>query len=240
MKTNYQSIVLDKKDMAETDRLYTFYTKEIGLLQVSAKGIRKAQSRLASQVEIFTLTNISVAKNRGRGTLAGAVLENSFDNLKSDFLTLSEVYRARNIFLQVIYGHETDPVLFDLFLEYLNLVNNLSQENLEEKAIWMTNAFIFKLYFLQGYHFTFQKCQECKKDLLPEEQNFFSTFTGGFVCQNCARKIKFKNQIEINTIKALRLLTKNTLTNLAKVFVDDKVNNQMSVMTKDILKWILR
>ena len=85
MKINYQAISLDKKDIAETDRFYTFYTKEVGLLQVPAKGIRKSQAKLAPQVEIFTFANISIAKNRGRGTLAGAVAESQFNDLKSSY-----------------------------------------------------------------------------------------------------------------------------------------------------------
>ena len=241
MKINYQAISLDKKDIAETDRFYTFYTKEIGLLQVPAKGIRKSQAKLAPQVEIFTFANISVAKNQGRGTLAGAVAENQFNDLKSNYEVLKEVYRAKKIFLRLIFGHEPDQKVFELLLNYLEILNELAKnkEN-HEKVIWLTNSFIFKLYLLQGYKFSFTHCQQCKKKISDQEFNFFSSHTGGIVCQGCAKKIKFKNRIDINTIKALRLITKNTLKNLTKVSVDNKVNAQMSITIKDILEWILR
>ena len=54
------------------------------------------------------------------------------------------------------------------------------------------------------------------------------------------RKVKFKNRVDINTIKAFRLIVKNDLKNLTKVSVDSKVNNQMSVIVKDVLEWVLR
>lgn len=241
MKQNFQAIVLDKKDIGETDRFYTFYTKEIGLLKIPAKGIRKSQARLSAQVELFNFVNIVVAKNRGKGLLAGGIAEQYFFDLKNNYFSLTEVFRARDFFLKIIYGHEVDQKLFLLFLEYLNLINGLSsEENLEKRVTWLTNSFLFKVYFLQGYHFSFQECHVCKKVVLSGENNFFSSLASGIVCQDCARNVKFKNQIDANTIKALRLLTKNNLTNLAKVLVDDKVNNQMSVVVKDILTWILR
>ncbi|MCK4635738.1 MAG: DNA repair protein RecO [Candidatus Moranbacteria bacterium] len=241
MKINYQAISLNKKDIAETDRLYTFYTKEIGLLHVPAKGIRKSQAKLVSQVEIFTFANISVAKNRGRGTLAGAVAENTFDNLKNNYEVLKEVYRARDIFLRIIYGSEPDENIFNLFLEYLNLTNEIAKfKNVEQKIIWLTNSFLFKLYRLQGYIFSFSRCRECGKKISEQELNFFSTHVSGVVCQNCGRKVKFKNLIDINTIKAFRLIIENDFKNLTKVSVDNKVNNQMSIIIKDILEWVLR
>ena len=241
MKINYQAISLNKKDIAETDRLYTFYTKEVGLLHVPAKGIRKSQAKLAPQVEIFTFANIAVAKNRGRGTLAGAVAENPFTNLKNNYEVLKEVYRARDIFLRLMYGVETDPAVFNLFLEYLKIADKLSKsKNVTEKIVWLTNSFLFKLYRLQGYIFSFITCRECGKKISEQEHNFFSTHVSGVVCQSCSRKVKFKNSIDINTIKAFRLIVKNDLKNLNKVSVDSKVNNQMSVIVKDILEWVLR
>lgn len=241
MKINYQAISLDKKDLNETDRLYTFYTKEIGLLQVPAKGIRKSEAKLAPQVEIFTFSNISVAKNRGRGTLAGAVAENQFNDLKNDYEILKEVYRAKKIFLRLIFGHEPDQKVFDLLLNYLELVDELAKsEETQKKVIWLTNSFVFKLYLLQGYKFSFAHCQKCKKQISDQDINFFSSHTGGIICQKCGRKIKFKNRVDINTIKALRLITKNILNNLVKVSVDKKVNDQMAIIIKDILEWILR
>ncbi len=241
MKINYQAISLNKKDIAETDRLYTFYTKEVGLLHVPAKGIRKAQAKLAPQVEIFTFANIAVAKNRGRGTLAGAIAEHSFTDLKNNFEVLKDTYRAKDIFLRLMYGVETDPAVFNLFLEYLKLANEIAKsENVEQKIVWINNYFLFKLYQSQGYNFSLVNCRECGKKISDQEFNFFSAHVSGVVCQACGRKTKFKNRIDINTIKALRLTTNNTLNNLMKVSVDSKINNQMSVLVKDVLEWILR
>lgn len=241
MKINYQAISLNKKDIAETDRLYTFYTKEVGLLHVPAKGIRKSQAKLAPQVEIFTFANIAVAKNRGRGTLAGAIAEHSFTDLKNNFEVLKDTYRAKDIFLRLMYGVETDPAVFDLFLEYLKVANELTKsENIEGKIVWLTNSFLFKLYQSQGYNFSFVNCRECGKKISEQELNFFSTHVSGVVCQECGKKTKFKNRIDINTIKALRLVTGNNLDNLIKVSVDSKVNTQMSILVKDILEWVLR
>lgn len=241
MKQNYQVITLDKKDIGETDRLYIFYTREEGLMTVPAKGIRKSQAKLAAQVEVFNFSNITIAKNRGRGTLTGAISENNFNVAKQNYQALKEIYRARDIFLRIIYGHEVDQNIFDLLLNYLRKIEQIVQlENSTEKIIWLTNAFIFKLYYLQGYTFHFVHCQGCKVLISNSDNNYFSAHSGGVVCPQCSPKINFKNKIDINTIKALRLIIKNDFRNFTKVSVDQKVNNQMSIIGKDVLRWVMR
>jgi DNA repair protein RecO (recombination protein O) len=242
MKQNYQAIILDKKDIAETDRLYIIYTQEEGLLTVPARGVRKSQAKLAAQVEVFNFSNITIAKNRGRGALTGAVLENNFQAIKNHYLTLQEVYRVRAIFLKMIYGQEADSHIFQLFLQYLKLINQRASKEVikEDEIIWLTNSFLFKLYYLQGYTFRFLNCQECKKTISHLKNNFFSASSGGIVCHQCAKKIKFQSLMNVNTIKALRLIVQNDLKNLAKVQVDQLVNNQMTIITKDVLRWVMR
>ena len=241
MKQNYQAITLDKKDIAETDRLYIFYTREKGLMVVPAKGIRKSQAKLAAQVEVFNFSNITIAKNKGRGILTGAILENDFNLAKNNYQTLKEIYRAREVFQRIIYGQEADQNIFNLLLDYLEKINKISQiDNSTEKAIWLTNSFIFKLYYLQGYTFHFVNCQECKNLISNLENNFFSAHSGGVVCSKCSSKVNFKNKISPNTIKALRLIIKNDFKNLTKVSVNQKVNNQMSIIGKDVLRWVMR
>ncbi len=51
MEYRYTAIVLGKKEVGETDRLYTFYTREQGKVRVVAKGVRKPEAKLAGQLE---------------------------------------------------------------------------------------------------------------------------------------------------------------------------------------------
>ena len=60
MEYKYTSIILDKKDVGETDRIYSFYTLEGGKIQSLAKGVRKSGAKLAGSLENFLFAGVIV------------------------------------------------------------------------------------------------------------------------------------------------------------------------------------
>ena len=59
-----EAIVLRRADLGEADRLLTIFTPERGKLRVVAKGARKVGSRKGGHVELFTRSNLLIAKAR--------------------------------------------------------------------------------------------------------------------------------------------------------------------------------
>lgn len=55
MEYRYTALVLRKKEVGETDRLYTFYTKEQGKVRAVARGIRKSGARLSKPIGKWNL-----------------------------------------------------------------------------------------------------------------------------------------------------------------------------------------
>ena len=60
-ENRFTAIVLKKKEIGETDRLYTFYTDTIGKVQFVAKGVRNSEAKLAGQLETLMLGLVIVA-----------------------------------------------------------------------------------------------------------------------------------------------------------------------------------
>lgn len=56
------AIVLRRADYGEADRLLTLLTPERGKLRVLAKGARKITSRKAGHIELFTQTQVLLAR----------------------------------------------------------------------------------------------------------------------------------------------------------------------------------
>ena len=56
--------MLRHSEFGEADRLLTVYTPELGKLRLLAKGVRKPRSRKAGHLELFTRTELLVARGR--------------------------------------------------------------------------------------------------------------------------------------------------------------------------------
>jgi DNA repair protein RecO (recombination protein O) len=239
MKCNYHAITIEKININESDRLYTFYTLESGLLRVPAKSIRKVRSKLASQVEDFVFSNITIAQGYGNGILAGAIVEHYFTDLHEDYYSMICLDNIRSIFLSIIQENEEDAKIFELFVQYLQELNKLAKQNENVIQIdWLTNAFVIKLFILLGYKFCIGGCFECKTRIT--EQNYgFSAQDGGILCKNCVRGKSFC-YVNSDTLKAIRIIYSNELKFLMKVNVNNDVNRQLQNISINIEKWIMR
>ena len=59
-----EAIILRRADLGEADRLLTIFTPGRGKLRVVAKGARKPTSRKSGHVELFTRSNLLIARAR--------------------------------------------------------------------------------------------------------------------------------------------------------------------------------
>lgn len=243
VKHNYHAITLDKYEISETDRLYTFYTLENGLIRVPARSVRKAHARLAMQVEDFTLAHITIAKNYGNGTLAGAVAEDYFGSIRYDLEALACVDRVRTMMLSVIGEHESDPSIFNLLVKYLHEIDQLASDmNNEQRHLqmsWITHAFLIQLFERLGYVFDLMHCVHCGNGV-TETQSSFSVSDGGLLCVSCAKKNKKQCAVSSDTIKSLRVIRANHIELLHKIIVNGIVNRQLNVITTHIAQWVMR
>lgn len=243
VKHNFHAVTLDKYDISETDRLYTFYTLENGLMRVPARSVRKAHARLAMQVEDFTLAHITIAKNYGNGTLAGAVAEDYFGSMRYDLEALACVDRVRTTILSLIGEHESDPSIFDLLVKYLREIDqfasDVDNEQRHLQMSWITHAFLIQLFERLGYVFDLIHCVHCGNGV-AETQSSFSVSDGGLLCFACTQRSKEQHVICPDTIKSLRVIRANHIELLHKIIVNGIVNRQLNTLTNHIAQWVMR
>ncbi|MEK9173972.1 MAG: DNA repair protein RecO, partial [Patescibacteria group bacterium] len=97
MEYRYNSIVLGKKEVGETDRLYTLYTQEQGKIRVMAKGVRKPEAKLAGQLENLSSVLVIINKTKGMGRVTAAVAEDVFGALREQYEILLLVSQSLSI-----------------------------------------------------------------------------------------------------------------------------------------------
>lgn len=247
MEYKYTSIILGKKDVGETDRIYSLYTLEGGKIQTLAKSVRKSGAKLAGLLENFTYVDISVARNQGMGKITGAVVENNFSSLRMEYDSISKAFESLNIFNKLVDLNQRDPELFMLLKEYLEAIDSQSlvsstilSSDFKDKIDLLSAIFLFKLLNSLGYGIELDLCAECGKEYKKsqDEEFFFSAKSGGLICDYCARNIQSQLKLSGNTIKLMRLSLENGIKPFMKLKVKRKDVDFLSITINEILAWI--
>jgi len=234
MDFKYQGIILSKKDVGETDRIYTIYTLEAGKIKALAKSVRRPTAKLAGNLEPVTFSEIFVAKSRGMGKITGALAVKNFSKIKSNLEALSQASFAFQIIEKLISDSEKDEKIFNLILKYLLVMENLKGEGVNNKKKILTLGFLFKLLGESGYQLEVGKCADCGEKLKPEN-NYFSSSRGGILCEKCSGKESNKIRIKNESIKFIRIFLKNKLENLIKLHSSKENLKDLGIILENFL-----
>lgn len=238
MELRYNAIVLRKKEVGETDRLYTLYTESAGKLQLVAKGVRKPEAKLAGQLETLMQGLVIVVKGRGAGKIAGAVAEKSFLYLRNDLEILKRTLEAVSVFERLVGWEEKDVALFALLGTYLEIVNDLAKEKKTAKVLLVTEGFLFQLFAHLGYEIETGRCVASGQKLTQGEKHFFSPSAGGMLHGDHAHLTHGALPISESVIKLVRLMLHNKLEALPKVTVSEKDLREVRQVATRFFQWI--
>jgi len=241
MEYRFTSIMLRKREVGETDRFYTFFTRENGKVTAIAKGVRKAEAKLASSLETATLSEIMLARTRGTGKITGAVLEQSFPALHQSAEALYVVTRFLADVDRLVELEERDEDLFILLQNYLETTEELA--TLSTNSIHMrllTEAAYYQLFIHLGYQFELTRSAISHERLRPGGRFFLSFEVGGIITENEVHEIGDGQPISENAIKTLRLITTQSLRQVPKIMLETKTLEEIGRLRLACERWIRR
>jgi DNA repair protein RecO (recombination protein O) len=229
----YTAIILSSRNINEFDRLYAMYTLERGLVRAVARGVRRPSAKLAGHLEPATLSEVYVARSRGRGQITSAIALSDYSHIKKDFEKLAEVLKIFSFFLRVFSEEEKEEKIFGLLSEFLGALDGEEfpgRENLLALGFW------WKLFELLGQKPEVAKCVECSQTLKSGQRNYFSVEKGGITCALCFSTGKYL-PISDNQIKLIRIFLANSLRKIIKVKVSAKDIEELGRVKEDFLKY---
>lgn len=201
-----KGIILRKQDYRENDRLFVFYTDELGKIEAVAKGARKIKSKMAGHLDFFSIVNLMVAPGKTYYQIAGAETEKNFLNIKNDLAKIvlaSACFEAVDIFTKS--GHP-DEHIYKLLAE---LVETFDDKKLKDfcRLYAVSKFFSVKMMSLLGWLPELYNCTKCKDKISPDG-NSFDLSRGGLVCGKCRTG---GLPISAPSIKILRFILENSL-----------------------------
>jgi len=119
-----QGIILKKADLNEVDQLLYVYTKELGKVNISAKGTKKIESKLRYSIEPISLVQFILVQGKNSLILKDAAIKNQFLNIKKDLEKIKIIKKIINIIDEAIIGQEKDEDIWELILLTFKSINN--------------------------------------------------------------------------------------------------------------------
>jgi DNA repair protein RecO (recombination protein O) len=118
-----EAIILKKADLNEVDRLLCIYTKELGKVNVLAKGVKKLESKLRYSIEPISYVQLILVEGKNFLILKDAVLIDQFLKIKKDLDKLKNAKEIADLIDEAIVGEEKDEDIWKLILKTFKDLN---------------------------------------------------------------------------------------------------------------------
>lgn len=195
------AIILRARVYAESDKIVTFFSAEVGKLTGIAKGARNSRRRFANCLDPFTTVRVHF-KTRANASL---VFMESCDLLRPPGPLADPVKLAYGSYLVELVEMltvEAQPVAG---------VYELLSEALEELRGGAATGAFLRSYELQllhhtGFHPQLDACAQCGKPLADEEMGFLEPRHGRILCPGCRRADQEAVQLHGTTLTTLQSL----------------------------------
>lgn len=139
------AFILRTVDVGSVDRIYTLYTRDRGKIDVLAKGIRKADSKLQSSMQMAAVLEVYVIAQR-RFTLGGSVIREVYPDVLQSLLHTWAFQHALDVVNKITRQEHPEKTLFRLLETFLRDIH--SQPDIRPERL-LYGAVSFDLHVLR-------------------------------------------------------------------------------------------
>ncbi|OGD67278.1 DNA repair protein RecO [Candidatus Campbellbacteria bacterium RIFOXYC2_FULL_35_25] len=137
-----QGIVLNSFDTGESNKFFYLFTRELGLINATAQGVRKISSKNRYGLQDFSISDISLVRGKDIWRITNvSPIENLFfifsgqgirENKRFDF-----ILSIFSLLRKLIHGEEKNEELFDIVSDTVNFLKerDLSKKELENLGL---------------------------------------------------------------------------------------------------------
>lgn len=227
-----EAIILRHTDWGEADRLLWIFTRELGKLQVVAKGVRKPRSRKAGHLEPFTRVELLLAKGRDLLIVTQAEAKDTYQALREDLVRVG--YAAYIIELLDRFTYEEGE---NISL-YRQLSETLARINREKDPAFAVRYYEVRLLDLVGFRPQLLNCVACGAEIKAEDQ-FFSFEKGGVICPNCGLKEASVRPISLPALRILRHFQRSNYAEAQRARLSSAVDRELESLMGNYLTYLL-
>jgi len=227
-----EAIILRRQDFGEADKLLTLYTPGLGKTRVLAKGVRKPKSRKGGHVELFTHSNLLIAKGKSLDIVTQAETIHSFLPIRRELLRTSYAYYAAELLDKFTGERVENRPLFDLFLDALGWLGDADDLDLVLRY--------FELHLLSyvGYRPQLFQCLRCARPI-ESETSVFSPRHGGLLCPRCGEGERGCQEVSPQMLATLRYLQTRDYVLCRRLRVDRSAHEELETLMRRYIIYLL-
>ncbi len=229
-----EGVILKHKDYREADRIITIFTKEVGKLKAVARGSRKITSKLAGNLEPFTVSKLAFVRGRTFDTVTASDVTVNYRSLKE---RLSDVWIAGYISEVIdssLVDNQRDVRVYKLLREVFDYIDAGSMTvSTRSAVVWY---FVWRQLAFVGYQPELYSCLKCGLRITAQD-NFFSFRRGGLICSRCKQGSAEGQPVSRNAIKIIRIALEHTLEEISNIKVDTKIRTELNGLTGAFLSY---
>ena len=119
-----EGIILKKSPRREADIVVTLYTKEHGLMEILAKGVRKGEAKLKSGLDIFNRVEIFYVPAKYLPIATDFKIKDDFKNIKGDLFRLKLAHFSAGVMLKIFEPGLAEPAVWQKLCDFFSSINN--------------------------------------------------------------------------------------------------------------------
>ncbi|MEE9609754.1 MAG: DNA repair protein RecO [Desulfatiglandales bacterium] len=220
---NIEAFVIRTTRMAESSRVVTLFSREVGKVKAVAKGIGRPKSKMGGSIGLFNLIEGVLYKKEtsNLGTLSSASLLQDFKEIVADSRKFGFGSAWCEILDKTSHAEESQPKTFTLTLDYLGTLN----ESIPEVCGLLFWSGVVKLLEIEGYAPRLDRCVSCRMDKVGGRL-MVSLGRGGLVCAKCAESDELIIDLSEKVLALLRRMESQSLTEISQKSHDKKIGKE--------------
>ena len=225
-----KGIIIRKSEVREADKIYTIITDNLGKIKAYGRSTGKINSKLGGHLDLFTNSNLVLAKGRSMPTLVYAQAIDNFRNIKSNLVKTGIAFYTSELLDNFLMEDYKDTRIYRLLYYFFITLNVSNIEDLVQIKVLFW-SFELKLLNLLGFLPEIENCLKCGK-VIVKDNNHFDYTSGGFICSNCENDSRLHSyQIDGEIVNLIYKIHKGDLRALTKF----EVENRRGLIIKEII-----
>ncbi len=216
-------VVLKRTKVGDNDAILTVFTDNLGVIKVSAKGIKSLKNKSFAGASLFSYSYFTLRPAKDMYYLVSAELKMSFYNLSTNIERLAYATYIADITAYCFTENQAEPEALALLLNTFYLLANKSGDARQIKCVYE-----LKLLCFSGIGIEAKVCLACG----AEKGLLYFTNEGGVLCASCRKKFPDSFKISQDAQKAIFYIT-NTENKKAFSFkVSERVLEELLYITE--------
>ena len=225
------AINLKSYNLSESDKIIVMYSKDKGLIRGVAKGVKKPKSKLGARMDIFVANKLMLYKGKTLDRICQAEALNTFHKTRQD---MDKIFYSMYV-SEVVnnFGVEDDPCSNEVYELLYKALEKISNAQNKVEILLTVIKFQLKMMQISGFGIEFETCL-CCGNKIGAENMYFSSQTGGVVCQHCNEKYNLKTVMHYKIRDFLYSLLVLDLDEGSEY--DEKANEKVCLVCFNLLK----